>query len=49
MSTARFAGPAGVTTMMAPHPTGHEWAKDRLGRHALRAESSRHSAGQRFR
>jgi hypothetical protein len=28
MSTARFADRVGVTTMIAPHATGHEWAKD---------------------
>ena len=29
MSTARLAGSGGVTTMIALHATGHEWAKDR--------------------
>ena len=28
MSTARFAGRDGVMTMIAPHATGHKWAKD---------------------
>ncbi len=28
MSTARLAGSGGVTTMIALHATGHEWAKD---------------------
>jgi hypothetical protein len=28
MSTARFAGRGGVMTMIAPHATGHAWAKD---------------------
>ena len=28
MSTAKFAGRGGVKTRIAPHATGHEWAKD---------------------
>ena len=28
MTTAKFAGRGGVTTMIAPHATGHKWAKD---------------------
>ena len=28
MGTARFAGRGGATTMIAPHATGHRWAKD---------------------
>ena len=28
MSSARSAGRGGVMTMIAPHATGHEWAKD---------------------
>jgi hypothetical protein len=28
MSTANFAGRGGVMTRIAPHATGHEWARD---------------------
>jgi hypothetical protein len=28
MSIARLAGSGGVTTMVAPHATGHDWATD---------------------
>ena len=28
MSTPKFAGRGGVMTMIAPHATGHGWAKD---------------------
>ena len=28
MSTAKFGGRGGVMTRIAPHATGHEWAKD---------------------
>lgn len=28
MGTARFAGRGGAMTMIAPHATGHRWAKD---------------------
>lgn len=28
MSAAEFAGRGRVMTMIAPHATGHEWAKD---------------------
>ena len=28
MTTATFAGRGGVMTRIAPHATGHEWAKD---------------------
>jgi len=28
MSTAKFAGPGGVMTRIAPHATGHDRAKD---------------------
>ena len=28
MSTAEFAGPCVVKTMIAPHATGHGWARD---------------------
>ena len=28
MSTADFAGRGGVTTTIAPHATGHEWAEN---------------------
>lgn len=28
MSTANFAGRGGVVTAIAPHTTGHRWAKD---------------------
>ena len=28
MSTAKFAGRGGVITRIAPHATGHTWARD---------------------
>jgi hypothetical protein len=28
MSTANFAGRGGVMSRIAPHATGHEWARD---------------------
>jgi hypothetical protein len=28
MSTAKLAGRGGVMTRIAPHATGHEWARD---------------------
>ncbi|MGO9030779.1 hypothetical protein [Mycobacterium sp.] len=28
MSTAKFAGRGGVMSRIAPHATGHEWARD---------------------
>jgi hypothetical protein len=28
MTTANFAGRGGVLTRIAPHATGHEWARD---------------------
>lgn len=42
MSTAKFAGRGGVMTRIAPHATGHAWAKDGT---LLRVDCDRGIAG----